>query len=122
MTDLLKTLKDAAEKATPGPYKYCEQDYSVRSLDGKIIPYDNVDQHYKAAANPQTILRLLRVIEVQREVLELYSNKAVCRQILAPLDLFAFEERRAEAIGNCARETLTLADRILSCGERGEEK
>ena len=52
-------LREAAEKATPGPWISSGRD--VQTIDGKTIavPVFSADEEFIALADPHTVLRLL---------------------------------------------------------------
>lgn len=67
--DKLNELKELAEKATPGPWIYDEEDGTIEPLETvglrSIIaePTYSNDAAFIAAANPQTVLELIAEIE-----------------------------------------------------------
>ena len=88
---MTKTLRELAEKATPGPWEWdlkydnkYHRDIVVRNLRGNledVISIDNLaaeisryDAKYIAAANPETILKLLDSIDEMRLALEIWDN------------------------------------------------
>lgn len=70
-----KALREAAEKATPGPWRYESQGYGFYRVTCGVRDYSIVDDkiteiydaRFISLANPQTILALLDVVEAARE-------------------------------------------------------
>ncbi len=78
----LEKLKELANKAPKGPWHigHINQNFDdlmdVESYDGINIGEDIVQQtaNYLCAANPQTILKLIELIEVYRHALMVHSH------------------------------------------------
>jgi hypothetical protein len=87
----LEHLKALCERATPGPWKvlyktgadsyvgnweinqkaiHCEWHGYVCKVDGQEHPSQEMDAEFIAACNPETILKLLSIIEIQGKALE----------------------------------------------------
>ena len=70
----IKELKEIAGRSTPGPYRFLEDKISVVNFEGKLIPFDNVDQHFKQAFDPPTALTLLDEIEKLKSALNVAKD------------------------------------------------
>lgn len=83
--ELLTQLKQAAEKATPGPWEHKSATHLVLHDDGKADWFErfvivNDDEAAKlnldfiALANPQTVLELVAQLESARAVIQFYAQ------------------------------------------------
>lgn len=132
MTPLLKSLKQAAEKATPGPWitgesESCTLNNSCRSIwcyphnRGRISDCVFIDDAaYIAAANPETVLRLIEEYERLQKAYD--ALRAGLDKIVETNSVVeAYDPIKGEVLGDGewaeeARDTLKEAERILSNG------
>ncbi len=81
----LSELEQLAKDATPGPWSYRETGWSsYLTADGKTAVVEstvnNLDMRYIAAANPETILRLIELVRLQHEALEFTNINGFCAE------------------------------------------
>ncbi len=80
---MLTELRELAKAATPGPWIYDETELPAKRIhhpDGTMVAEVSqmrMDGRHIAAANPETILRLLDLVDEMGEALGKYQGRAI---------------------------------------------